>query len=189
MCGRYLFKMDEDVELSHWLEKIPTEQHTQLSLREVFPSQTSLVFTKSMTPTVMKWGLPKFTGKGHVINARIEGIQSSPFFNQHLRHRRIIIQADAFYEWNKEKQRHIVTCADQSPLYMAGVYDDSLNFAIITTEAIGDFRQLHTRVPLMLSKQTCQVYLDEGLDSLHDEQLGHTKSLYWENLSPQLQLF
>jgi putative SOS response-associated peptidase YedK len=189
MCGRYLFKMDEDVQLSDWLEKIPTEQHKQLSLREVFPSQKTLVFTKYLTPTVMSWGLQKFKGSGRVINARIEGVQSSPFFKNHLLHRRIIVQADAFYEWDKDKQRHIIMRQDQSPLFMAGLYDEANNFAIMTTEATGDFRSLHTRVPVILTTQTMNAYLDQGLSSLNTDDLNPSNILRWENLSPQVQLF
>ena len=39
MCGRYLFKQDEDDELAEWLKNFEEEEKKDLALRIVYPSQ------------------------------------------------------------------------------------------------------------------------------------------------------
>jgi len=189
MCGRYLFKLAEDAQLKDWLERIPIHQQTQLSLKDIYPSQQTLVLTDELKPAIMTWGIPKFNAKGRVINARIEGVDHSLFFKHHLQQRRVIVQADAFYEWDKDKHRHLIKDQRSKPLYMAGLYDEAQNFAIITTESQGLFAQFHHRVPLLLNHDDIHAYLNTGLRALNLKNLDSLQHLEWINTSTQMRLF
>lgn len=192
MCGRYLFKQNDDEELNDWIQKLNLENPAELSLKEVFPSQKTIVLLGPDTPAVMRWGLKKWDDKGLIINARSESVKESPFFKEHLSLRRCIIKAEAFFEWNKEKQKNIVFGPQKKPFYMAGLYDDSTEtpaFAILTDEAEGNFRQLHNRVPLFIPEAYIQRYLDDGAALLEDFRNLKQTELTWKSQEPQISLF
>lgn len=192
MCGRYLFKQNDDEELNDWIQKLNLESTADLSLREVFPSQKTIVLTDKDTPAIMRWGLKKWDDKGLIINARSESVKESPFFRDHLTLRRCLIKAEAFFEWNKDKQKNIVTGPLNKPFYMAGLYDDSTEiptFAILTDEAEGNFRKLHNRVPLMIPEAYIQRYLDDGAALLDDFRNLKQPDLSWQSQAAQISLF
>jgi putative SOS response-associated peptidase YedK len=192
MCGRYLFKQNDDEELNDWIHKLNLENPSELSLKEVFPSQKTIVLIGPDTPAVMRWGLKKWDDKGLIINARSESVKESPFFREHLSLRRCIIKAEAFFEWNKDKQKNIVSGPQQKPFYMAGVYDDSTEtptFAILTDEAEGEFRKLHNRVPLFIPEVYLQRYIDDGAALLEDFRNLKQFDLTWKNQETQISLF
>lgn len=192
MCGRYLFKQNDDEELNDWIQKLNLENPADLSLKEVFPSQKTIVLIGPDTPAVMRWGLKKWDDKGLIINARSESVKESSFFKEHLSLRRCLIKADAFFEWNKDKQKNIILGPQQKPFYMAALYDDSTEiptFAILTDEAEGDFRKLHNRVPLFIPEAYLQRYIDDGAALLDDFRNLKQLTLTWENQETQISLF
>lgn len=192
MCGRYLFKQNDDEELNNWIQQLNLENPSDLSLREIFPSQKTIVLTAPDSPAIMRWGLRKWDDKGLIINARSESVNDSPFFKDHLAKRRCLIKADAFFEWNKDKQKNIVHGPQQKAFYMAGLYDDSTEiptFAILTDEADGDFRKLHNRIPLFIPEAYLQRYIDDGDRLLEDFRNLKQINLNWTNQDAQLSLF
>lgn len=192
MCGRYLFKQNDDEELNNWIQQLNLENPSELSLREIFPSQKTIVLTAPDSPAIMRWGLRKWDDKGLIINARSESVNDSPFFKEHLAKRRCLIKAEAFFEWNKDKQKNIVQGPQQKAFYMAGLYDDSTEvptFAILTDEADGDFRKLHNRIPLFIPEAYLQRYIDDGATLLEDFRNLKQINLNWTNQDAQLSLF
>jgi putative SOS response-associated peptidase YedK len=192
MCGRYLFKLNDDEELQDWIQQLNLSEINDLSLGEVFPSQKTIVFSAPDTPMIMRWGLKKWDDKGLIINARSESVKDSPFFKDHLTYRRCLIKADAFFEWNKDKQKNIVTDPTQKPLYMAGIYDDSTEiptFAILTDEAEGNFRELHNRIPMFIPEAYLQKYIDDGAHLLEDFRNLKQIELTYESQAAQISLF
>ena len=189
MCGRYLFKQDEDDELAEWLKNFEGEETKDLALHIVYPSQKTLVLRQGLNPMIAQWGHVKWDKKGRIINARSETVQSSPFFENHLKKRRCLIKADGFYEWDKEKAKHLVRDASQSPLYMAGIYDEEACFSILTNEVRTDFIQLHNRVPLMIPSNLLDKYLENGDRLLEDFRSLKQIQLNWVDQSIQQRLF
>ncbi|KAF0223974.1 MAG: hypothetical protein FD133_1183 [Erysipelotrichaceae bacterium] len=192
MCGRYLFKQNEDEELHDWVQQLNLSDVSDLSLGEIFPSQKTIVLKAPDSPAIMRWGLKKWDDKGLIINARSESIKESPFFKEHLAMRRCLIKAEAFFEWDKNKQKNIVHQDEQKSIYMAGVYDDSTEiptFAILTDEAEGDFRKLHNRVPLFIPEAYLQKYIDDGADLLEDFRNLKQIDLNWKSQAAQISLF
>lgn len=187
MCGRYLFKLQEDAELDRWRDQLGLDA-AAVAWHEVRPAQQTLVFDGDHRPRIMRWGLPKWDQKGLIINARSESVAQSPFFKAHLNQRRVVVRADGFFEWDRDQQKYLVSLADAEPLYLAALYDEANHFAILTTQAHGAFRQIHDRVPLILTSAQRQSYLHEGLTALSSLE-GSQARLSWHNQSPQIRLF
>ena len=103
--------------------------------------------------------------------------------------RRCLIKADGFYEWDKEKAKHLVTDASQNPFYMAGIYDEEGCFSILTNEVRTDFIQLHNRVPLMIPSNLLNKYLEDGDQLLEDFRKLKQNEMKWVDQSIQQRLF
>jgi putative SOS response-associated peptidase YedK len=127
-----------------------------------------------------KWGLiPSWskdaaTGKP-LFNARAETVTTKPSFRKAFLARRLIVPADGFYEWHRRsdgsKQPHFFARTDGEPMALAGLYErwwdkeapDAAPLSsctIITTEAGPDMEGIHDRMPVILSPDTFDVWLD-----------------------------
>lgn len=170
MCGRYLFSQTLDQESLDFLETLEVSEKQSLSLQDVYPSQKTLVLKDPTHYQVMRWGYQKWDSKQVIINARTESVQDSPFFKEDLKLRRCIIKASGFYEWDHDKQKHLIQPKEDEAFYMAGLYTDEKEprFAILTQASSDEFSQLHHRIPLMIPKKYLQEYFDQGDQHLKD---------------------
>ena len=126
----------------------------------------------------MRWGfLPrwykKLAGGPLLINARSETIAQKPAFREACRHRRCLIPADGFYEWErKEGEKPIpyrVVRADGQPMAMAGVWQEwekdgsrITSCAIVTTHANVKMTEIHHRLPVILGPNEWPLWLGEA---------------------------
>lgn len=179
MCGRYLFFDQNNARIRSLLAllemQLGEEQLSELSLGEVFPSQLTPVCFLSeqadeLTPTPMRWGFSHPTQKRLVINARSETAPRSRMFGESLRHRRCVICASGYYEWEKPSRRKMLfTMPDQTLLCMAGFYHeeaDGPHFVIMTRPALPELEFIHDRMPVILSEENALRYC-RGEDRLH----------------------
>ncbi len=115
---------------------------------------------------LMRWGFPKSDGRGLLINARAETVTQKPTFRESLRHRRCVIPASRFYEWDKAKHKAVFSRPDSPFLCFAGVYhveNSGPRFVILTTEANEYVLPVHGRMPLILnSEQIADWICDSG---------------------------
>ncbi|MCK0174629.1 MULTISPECIES: SOS response-associated peptidase [Mycobacteriaceae] len=151
----------------------------------------------------MRWGLiPPWVksaddgapdNKGPLlINARAEKVNSSPAFRSSAKSKRCLVPMDGWYEWRGSKGAKTpfyMYGADGEPLFMAGLWStwrpagksgaapsDSpplLSCTIITTDAAGPLADIHDRMPLSISRDDWDRWLDP--DAPIDEGLlrGH----------------
>jgi putative SOS response-associated peptidase YedK len=132
------------------------------------------------TLTLLRWGLIPSWAKdpsagSRLFNARAESVTNRPSFSSAFASRRVIIPADGFYEWRKlnsgAKQPHFFTRVDGEPLAMAGVAEswwdkqapDDMpirSCTIITTSAGPDMDGIHDRMPVILSPDNFDRWLD-----------------------------
>ena len=92
----------------------------------VFPSQKATVITgrgRHLEAEQMIWGFPRFDGKGILINARAETAMERHTFKESVLHRRCVIPAKGFWEWNRSKEKFSFERTDSQVLFMAGCYD------------------------------------------------------------------
>jgi putative SOS response-associated peptidase YedK len=115
---------------------------------------------------LVRWGLvpswAKEMPKSVLINARAETISEKPSFRGGIRHRRCLVPADGFYEWqardDRTKQPFLIRRKDRQPFAMAGIWEDWLtadgseldSCAVITTAANDTLSPIHQRMPVIL---------------------------------------
>ena len=121
-----------------------------------------------------------------LINARMETVAEKPAFRRAFERRRAILPADGYYEWYQpedgpltragkpRKQPFFIRPRDGSILAMAGLYelwrdpakadDDPDRWrwtcTVITTDAEDDLGRIHDRMPLMLTPDRYDAWLD-----------------------------
>ena len=144
----------------------------------IAPTQTVIVVSDDGTRhlTQMRWGLIPSWAKdpaigNRMINARAETVATKPAFRVALRMRRCLIPADGFYEWQQQgrrKQPVYIALKTREPFGFAGLWEawtapdgeEIKSCTIITTEANDLLKPIHDRMPVILSKEAEQVWLD-----------------------------
>jgi putative SOS response-associated peptidase YedK len=122
-----------------------------------------------------RWGLiPSWADDpaigNRLINARAETAAEKPAFRSAFRHRRCLIPADGFYEWQKadgRKQPFYFKRKDGQPFAFAGLWErwerggepiDTCT--ILTTEANELVHPVHERMPVILAPEDYARWLD-----------------------------
>lgn len=141
----------------------------------------------------LRWGLiptwSKTPSKG-IINARAETVHEKPSFRRAFASRRLLVPVDGFYEWfpteqlgktgKPLKQPFFIHPADDGVLALAGLYgfwkdpdkaeDDPdrwlTTFTIITTSATDDVGRIHERMPMAVTPENWEAWLDPRLNDL-----------------------
>ncbi|MFG3509275.1 SOS response-associated peptidase [Streptomyces sp. NPDC047821] len=137
----------------------------------------------------LRWGLvpswaddPKIGAR--LINARMETAHEKPAFRRAFTRHRCLLPADGFYEWQSledratgktRKQPYFIHPADEQVMALAGLYaywrdprvkgDDDpdawlMTCTILTTEATDAAGRLHPRMPLALTPDHYDAWLD-----------------------------
>ncbi|MDO4475042.1 MAG: SOS response-associated peptidase [Eubacteriales bacterium] len=158
MCGRYYIDK-ETIERGLKITGRENLLGEKLSSGDVYPSQNAFVISGKemcLTPEVMRWGFVPYRGGQLLINARSETALQKPSFSESLQKRRCVIPAKHYYEWDAWKNKVTLYRADKEVLYLAGIYGvfgSEERFTILTTQANVSVRNVHDRMPLMLSQE------------------------------------
>jgi putative SOS response-associated peptidase YedK len=183
MCGRYkltahekwlsfLFNLDpEDVDWAARWNVAPTQEVVTVRQDAKEPKR---IFG------LMKWGLIPYWAKDasfgpKAINAMAETAAEKPAFSDPMRKRRCLIPADGFYEWKrigaKSKQPYNIGLADGGLFAFAGLWDrwkdpagrEIVTCTILTTNANSLVQDVHSRMPVILRPEDCDLWLDPGV--------------------------
>ena len=152
MCGRYYIQHKMYDNLPAFM--IPADY--ALYTGDVCPSEKALILRRGcrgMEGGILYWGYPSKNAGGLVINARVETLHEKPMFCEDVMHRRCLIPASGFYEWDKEKQKATIRRPEKELIYFAGFYgirDGQERFVIITRQAAGEMCRIHDRMPLII---------------------------------------
>ena len=171
MCGRYTRHHDTAAVTARF-----GVQHTLFDEAPRFniaPTQpVAVVVTdhrdRSRVLDAFRWGLVPSWAKdvsigSRMINARSESVAEKPAFKRLLAHRRCVLPADGFYEWDKAggtRQPYLFRRADGDLLGFAGLWDDWLSpdgsslltCTILTTAANDTVGAIHDRMPVILRR-------------------------------------
>jgi putative SOS response-associated peptidase YedK len=132
----------------------------------------------------MRWGLVPSWAKdvsvgAKMFNARVESLTTKGAFRRALEKRRCLVPATGYFEWRKlgggakpAKQPYYLTPADGSIMAFAGLWeywrpaegDPVVSMTIITSDAVGDVRGIHDRMPLILPASEWSAWLDPSVD-------------------------
>jgi putative SOS response-associated peptidase YedK len=180
MCGRFtlqipaellaeIFGLAEPADLPARFNIAPTQQVAVVRQLEEGGNRLDLV----------KWGLIPSWAKdpsigSRMINARSETLEEKPAFRAAFKHRRCLVPASGFYEWETlggKKIPRYLRLKGGEPMVFAGLWEswrapdgervDSCT--ILTTAANSLIEPLHTRMPVILRPRDFELWLNRNL--------------------------
>jgi putative SOS response-associated peptidase YedK len=169
MCGRFTLTQPGAIAATFGvtLERLPPPRYN------IAPTQPLgvIVHQSGRQFRLMSWGLiPAWTrelnASHRMINARLETAHQKPSFRTAFRHRRCLIPADGFYEWKRiddHKQPFYVQLQNHALFAFAGLWDtwqDIETCTILTTAANEDMQPIHHRMPVIISPDFYEQWLD-----------------------------
>jgi putative SOS response-associated peptidase YedK len=178
MCGRFALYSDPFALAKRFQAEAPPELRPRYN---VAPTQNIPIVREESGQrrfALARWGLilhwAKDTKIGyHTINARAETVAEKPAFRNAFRHRRCLIPADGFYEWqvmpgSKIKQPWFIVLRDREPMAFAGLWErwrspegeDLESCSIIVTDANELMRPIHDRMPVILAPADWDAWLE-----------------------------
>jgi len=178
MCGRFTLTVSPDTLSSLFKAEWSSPFRPRYNIA---PTQQSPVVRTSQADNklhidLLKWGLIPSWAKdasigNHMINARSETVDQKPSFRTALKHRRCIVPASGFYEWQEvggKKHPLYIKLKDDSLMMFAGIWDHWKNtegeviesFSILTTVTNELIQPLHDRMPVILTPENKDIWLD-----------------------------
>ena len=190
MCGRFAATTDPArlARYLHAVDETGTADHASNHAPSYAPNynvaptaRVATVVSESAARRLrlMVWGFePPWADRGPnrgpnrgrskpLINARAETLTTSPAFRSAAARRRCLVPMDGYYEWKpspdplagKRKTPYFFFRSDGEPLLVAGLWSDA-GFTVVTTGAVGDFAEVHDRMPLVLGPACWDRWLD-----------------------------
>jgi putative SOS response-associated peptidase YedK len=187
MCGRYTLATPDPSQIR---ARFPIGESLQVRRRfNVAPGDDVLAVVGGKADpagALLRWGLVPFWASDPrevgvtTINARAETVAERPAYRDAFARRRCLIVADGFYEWSGGVP-HWITREDGQLFAFAGLWaswrpretadevEPLRSCSIVTTAARGPVRDLHDRMPVILSPADERAWLDPGTppDDLH----------------------
>ncbi len=176
MCGRYALYGP----VSRLRERFDLDAIADFAPRyNIAPTQFAPVIGRERggprTLTLAKWGLiPSWVKDpatlNRPINAKAETVATKPMFRHAFRHRRVLVPARGFYEWQQRaghKQPWFIGMADGDLFGFGGLLEtwrgpegELATFALITTPPNERCATIHDRMPLIVAPQDHADWLD-----------------------------
>jgi putative SOS response-associated peptidase YedK len=208
MCGRYSFFTP--IDQAEALLDVQTVPHVDWQAQyNAAPGSWMPVITNEFSQVLQfyRWGLvPQWArddkmGYG-MNNTRAESIKEKPSFANIFKYKRCIAVADGWYEWaslpgipvpgRKKaapiKQPYRFHRPENGLLLFAGLWDvwgDGLySYSIITVDSNDDTRDIHHRMPLLLTREEASAWLKKGTADAGLEKLLRTPAPGWVEKYP-----
>ena len=192
MCGRYVSPDEAAIErfwkLSQAQRDNPLGRRFNLSPTAIVP-MLRLGETGGLELVAARWGLIPFWWKEakpprNTFNGRSEEAATKPMWRHPAAKARCLVPALGWYEWKevervnpttgevtKEKQPYFIQRKDGLLLAFAGLMsrrtveggDSEFTCSILTRNAVGPAADIHTRMPIALSKDAESAWLDPAL--------------------------
>lgn len=177
MCGRFSLDASIDVLIERYRSEKGIGEFDGKD--EIFPTNVVPIVVNDGIKLIrmMKWGfVPSFTNNP-IINARSETIDLKPLFRDSFFTNRCIVPVTSFYEWKNENGKKVkkrISIESQQIFSLAGLYrvfrdknDSEIEFfTIITTKANDVMHEIHNRMPVILSPDIEDIWLDNKFDNI-----------------------
>mgnify|MGYP001000207530 CR=1 FL=1 len=158
MCGRYYIEV-EDSELRSILTEV--ERNMAVKTGEIYPTNQVPARAPDGSLTAMRWGFPRFDGKGVVINARSETAAVKTMFRRPMMEGRCLVPASWYFEWEKQgsqKVKYALKPPGSDIVWMAGLSridakTGEQSYVILTRPAWDGVLFIHDRMPVILPKE------------------------------------
>lgn len=188
MCGRYYVDDDTAKEIERLVRQVDEKMRrktaackVEIASKDIHPTDIApIVALSGSGPECLwqRWGFPGFQKSKVIFNARCESALEKPMFREAVLHRRAVVPAAGFYEWDRRKQKYAFRREDGDVLFLAGCYrkyEDGDRFVILTTQANASMAPVHDRMPLILEREEAVAWLLE--DSAAEELLHKSPPL------------
>lgn len=183
MCGRFnLIATPEEVKETFRLQQLPDFRPSYnitpgQSVLAIVPSDEVFDENHFNLAVQLHWGLIPSWSKDRkishsLINARAETVSEKPSFRTAFQKRRTLIVSTGFFEWRQTdqgKQAFHITRTDQQVFAFAGLWElwergseAVYSCTIITTAANEFMAPIHSRMPLIVTPQQHQHWLDKN---------------------------
>lgn len=177
MCGRFTlrtstkaiveaFGLAEAPDFKPRFNIAPTQQIAAIKLDTETGTRQLSMFRWGLIPS---WVDDPSIGN-RMINARAESVAMKPAYRSAFKKGRCLVVADGFYEWKKvgkNKQPFFIRLKDDEPFAFAGLSEhwhrgDQIidSCAIITTDANELMAGIHDRMPVILSPEDYELWLE-----------------------------
>lgn len=181
MCGRFSLMTDVNV----ILERFQIQEFDPISYRKnynIAPGQSILAVVNDGVKNkagLLRWGLVPYWAQDpsigyKMINARSETVDVKKSFKRLFTRRRCLIVADGFYEWKEERGKKLpfrIKLKNDQPFAFAGLWDrwekngeNLTTCTILTTEANSIMKDIHNRMPVILTPETEKIWLNPKND-------------------------
>jgi len=196
MCGRFYLTASPEQLINAF--QLPGLPHYETSYN-IPPGQKILTIVKldddSYKAVNLHWGLIPHWSKDkkishHLINARAETLAEKPAFRTAYKHRRCLIPASGFYEWQQleeGKQAYCISRKDNQLIAFAGLWEywehgteTIYSCSIITQSANELIKPIHQRMPVVIDSQHYKDWLNKQASLQTTEQL--LKSDTYQNI-------
>ena len=196
MCGRFVIDDTDDImDMRRIFETLKknysdTVEFQNVKKGEIFPSDTVPVIIPKkedyLDAVPMQWGIKGYNGT-LVINARSEGVYQKKMFNDSIVNKRCIIPSNGFFEWGvsqnnqsvqTKKEKYLIKPINTPMLYFAGIYEklpdpadrekELVRFVIMTKEARGLIRSLHSRMPVAIERKDILKWLNGNKNDINE---------------------
>ena len=182
MCGRYRLSRRKQV-VEEYFGTVSGDEEWGPRFN-IAPTQPIPVIRRNPKEPIrelslMRWGLIPSWAKdssaaARMINARSETASAKPSFRDAMKYRRCLIPADGFYEWAKTakgKQPYCFEVNDGELFAFAGLWDRWKDpsgktvetCSILTTTPNAVTSPVHDRMPVILSPDGYDLWLDPGM--------------------------
>lgn len=136
----------------------------------VAPTARSLVALNSPLPELVRprWGFRRQWARGPLINATAEKLNDARTWKIPFRNSRCIVPVSGYYEWVNRRPFYIT---NDSPLFACGLWEErecDRFFTIVTTSGVDSAGEVHDRMPLFLSDELVEDWLNPGGLSMNE---------------------
>ncbi len=175
MCGRYTLAADSEAIARRFGVSVPAGLPRRYNIA---PSQDVLAVRERPAGerelVGLQWGLVPFWADeaaigNRLVNARSETAASKPAFRAAFRHRRCLVVADGFYEWqviDGRRQPCYFSLHSGGPFGFAGLWErwdkqgEPLETCTILTREADEFmRPFHERMPVIVAPELFAAWL------------------------------
>ncbi|MBP6976520.1 SOS response-associated peptidase [Candidatus Dojkabacteria bacterium] len=177
MCGRFSLEMDDTFypryEVDNVLEIKPNYNVAPFSIIPVITRMSPKQIVEMQWGYIPTWS-KTISNKYASINTRAETIETKPSFRESFINYRCLIPATGFYEWKKEedntKTPYYIHIKNQKYFSFAGIFSTLkrnhktiYTCSIVTTAANDKISYIHDRMPVILSKEEEEIWLDKNM--------------------------
>lgn len=193
MCGRFSqtappeiiaqeFALDDPPPLTSRYNIAPSQPVAAIRLHPESAKRACALFRWGLIPS---WAEDQSIGS-RLINARAETVAEKPAFRSAFRHRRCLVLADGFYEWQlvgRGRQPYYIRRQDGRPFAFAGLWEQWAgpgksdgqagaagpvieSCTLLTTGPNALMAPIHDRMPVILDRQDYALWLDPAVQQV-----------------------